>query len=64
MALTFLLRMRPAYQLNDGDDIPHKGFQVFRDLMDCYKPLLFVHVMCMPITEDVIKENVSIMKHV
>lgn len=38
-----LVTHAPAYQLNDGDDIPHKGFQVFRDLMDCYKPLLFVH---------------------
>lgn len=38
-----LVTHAPAYQLNDGDDIPHKGFQVFRDLMDFYKPLLFVH---------------------
>ena len=38
-----LVTHAPAYQLNDGDDIPHQGFQVFRDLMDCYKPLLFVH---------------------
>lgn len=24
-----LVTHAPAYQLNDGDDIPHKGFQVF-----------------------------------
>lgn len=59
-----LVTHAPAYQLNDGDDIPHKGFQVFRDLMDFYKPLCLYMVMCMPITEDVIKESVSIMKHV
>ena len=41
--LDILVTHAPAYQLNDGDDIPHKGFQVFRDLMDFYKPLLFVH---------------------
>ncbi len=38
-----LVTHAPAYQLNDGDDIPHRGFQIFKDLMDCYKPLLFVH---------------------
>lgn len=38
-----LVTHAPAYQLNDGDDIPHKGFQVFRDLLDRYKPLVFVH---------------------
>lgn len=42
-----LVTHAPAYQLNDGDDIPHKGFQVFRDLMDCYKPLCLYMVMCM-----------------
>lgn len=38
-----LVTHAPAYQLNDGDDIPHKGFQVFKELMDQYKPILFVH---------------------
>ena len=38
-----LLTHSPAYQLNDGDDLPHRGFDVFRTLMDKYKPAFFVH---------------------
>ena len=33
----------PAYQVNDGSDLPHRGFEVFRMLMDKYKPAFFVH---------------------
>lgn len=33
----------PAYQLNDGMDLPHQGFQVFRTLLDKYKPKYFLH---------------------
>ena len=33
----------PAYQLNDGDDLPHKGFQVFKTLMEKYAPKYFIH---------------------
>ena len=33
----------PAYQVNDGSDLPHRGFEVFRTLMDKYKPAFFVH---------------------
>lgn len=38
-----LLTHAPAYQLNDGDDLPHMGFQVFRELLDKYKPGYFIH---------------------
>ena len=38
-----LLTHAPAYQLNDGRDIAHQGFQVFLDLMKKYKPKFFVH---------------------
>ena len=38
-----LLTHAPAYQFHDGEDLPHKGFEVFRTLMDKYKPAFFVH---------------------
>ncbi len=33
----------PAWQLGDGDDLPHKGFKSFRYLLDKYAPRYFVH---------------------
>lgn len=38
-----LLTHAPAYQLNDGDDMPHMGFEAFRTLLDKYQPACFVH---------------------
>ena len=38
-----LLTHAPAYQLNDGRDLPHQGFQVFNTLMDKYHPRFFIH---------------------
>ena len=38
-----LLTHAPAWQLGDGDDLPHQGFQVFRTLIDTYHPKYFVH---------------------
>lgn len=38
-----LIAHAPAYQVNDGSDLPHRGFEVFRTLMDKYKPMFFVH---------------------
>ncbi len=38
-----LLTHSPAADLGDGDDMPHKGFQAFRDLLDRYHPKYFVH---------------------
>ncbi len=38
-----LLTHSPAYQLHDGEDLPHMGFGVFRTLIEKYKPAFFVH---------------------
>ena len=38
-----LVTHSPAYQLNDDDYLPHRGFEVFRTLLDKYKPAFFVH---------------------
>ncbi|MBS6196071.1 MAG: metallophosphoesterase family protein [Clostridiales bacterium] len=38
-----LLTHSPAYQLNDGRDLPHQGFQVFNTLMEKYEPRFFIH---------------------
>ncbi|MGN0373599.1 MAG: metallophosphoesterase [Enterocloster sp.] len=38
-----LVTHAPAYQLNDMEDLPHRGFRVFRRLMEKYRPKLFLH---------------------
>ncbi|MDO5425627.1 MAG: metallophosphoesterase family protein [Eubacteriales bacterium] len=38
-----LLTHSPALGVNDGDDLPHKGFGCFCTLMDKYKPKYFIH---------------------
>ncbi|MCI8770440.1 MAG: metallophosphoesterase [Lachnospiraceae bacterium] len=38
-----LVAHAPAFQLNDGRDLPHQGFQIFRTLMEKYKPRFFLH---------------------
>ncbi|MBS6645512.1 MAG: metallophosphoesterase [Clostridiaceae bacterium] len=38
-----LVTHAPAYELNDLADLPHKGFQCFKDLMDKYSPRYFIH---------------------
>lgn len=38
-----LVTHAPAYRLNDGEDLPHTGFQVFHDLINKYQPKYFVH---------------------
>lgn len=38
-----LLTHSPAWQLNDGKDLPHTGFKGFRYLLDKYRPRYFVH---------------------
>lgn len=38
-----LITHSPAYQFNDGEDLPHSGFQIFRNLLDKYKPKYFIH---------------------
>ena len=38
-----LVTHAPAFGLNDGDDLPHRGFQVFNTLIDKYNPKYFLH---------------------
>jgi calcineurin-like phosphoesterase family protein len=38
-----LLSHSPAFGIQDGDDLPHKGFKGFVDLLNNYKPRYFVH---------------------
>lgn len=38
-----LISHAPACGLNDLEDLPHKGFECFRKLMDTYRPKYFVH---------------------
>lgn len=38
-----LVTHAPAYQLNDGMDLPHQGFRAFLTLMEKYKPKFFLH---------------------
>lgn len=38
-----LVTHAPAYQLNDGRDLPHQGFRSFIKLMEKYKPRIFLH---------------------
>ncbi len=38
-----LLTHSPAKGLNDGQDLPHQGFECFNFLMDRYKPKYFIH---------------------
>lgn len=38
-----LLTHAPAYQFNDEEHLPHRGFQVFLTLLDKYKPAYFIH---------------------
>ncbi len=38
-----LLTHSPAYQLGDGQDLPHTGFRAFNALLERYSPRYFVH---------------------
>lgn len=38
-----LLTHAPAQGINDGEDMPHRGFECFRTLMEKYKPKFFIH---------------------
>ena len=41
--IDILVTHAPAFELNDGDDMPHRGFKSFLELMDRYHPALFIH---------------------
>lgn len=38
-----LLTHAPMYGLNDLENLAHRGFECFRDLLDGYKPKYFLH---------------------
>ncbi len=38
-----LMTHAPAAGINDMEDLPHKGFECFNDLLKKYKPSLFIH---------------------
>lgn len=38
-----LVTHSPAFEINDGVDLPHMGFKVFRTLLDKLKPKYFLH---------------------
>lgn len=38
-----LVAHSPAYQINDLEDLPHRGFEIFRTLMEKYEPKFFFH---------------------
>lgn len=38
-----LVAHAPAYQLNDGRDLPHQGFKTFIRLIEKYNPKYFLH---------------------
>lgn len=38
-----LVSHAPAFELNDMEDLPHRGFRCFKDLMDKYAPKYFLH---------------------
>lgn len=38
-----LVTHAPAYQLNDGRDLPHQGFRAFLYLIEKYRPRFFLH---------------------
>lgn len=38
-----LVTHAPSYDFNDGKDIPHRGFKIFRKLLDKYQPKYHIH---------------------
>ncbi len=38
-----LLTHAPAFEINDGRDLPHQGFRIFVKLIEKYKPKFFIH---------------------
>lgn len=41
--IDLFLTHAPARGLGDGDDLPHRGFECFYEILDTYKPKYFVH---------------------
>lgn len=38
-----LVTHAPAFEINDGEDLAHMGFKVFRQLIEKYRPKYFIH---------------------
>lgn len=38
-----LVTHAPAFKINDGEDLPHMGFKIFRHLLEKYRPKYFLH---------------------
>lgn len=38
-----LISHAPAYGVNDGEDLPHRGFRCFHHILEKYHPQYFVH---------------------
>ena len=38
-----LVTHSPAFGVNDGEDLPHRGFETFVELIEKYRPKYFVH---------------------
>ena len=38
-----LVAHAPAFEINDGEDLAHMGFKVFRQLIEKYRPKFFLH---------------------
>lgn len=41
--IDIFLTHAPAKDFNDGEDLPHRGFDCFNDILQKYKPKLFIH---------------------
>lgn len=41
--IDIFLAHSPAKGLNDYEDLPHRGFACFRDILDVYEPAYFIH---------------------
>lgn len=41
--IDILVTHAPAWQLGDGQDLPHQGFQVFHKVLNTYQPRYFLH---------------------
>lgn len=41
--IDLLVTHAPARGLNDGNDLPHRGFETFLEILDRYSPSFFIH---------------------
>ena len=41
--IDILLTHAPARNINDGEDLPHRGFETFCHLLNRYQPRYFIH---------------------